>query len=313
MMAAMRFSTYRSLGLIALTAGAGCAKPAFSIEDETAFFQVVPPEARLERVATGFAFTEGPAWFDRDGGYLVFSDMTANRLMRWSERDGVTVFRDRSPEPNGNASDANGRLITCEHESRRVSRTEIDGRVTPLVERFEGKRLNSPNDVVVKSDGSIWFTDPIFGLRGRAPELEGNNVFRFDPETRELRVVVGDGRRPNGLCFSPDERRLYVTECIRPSSVRVFDVGEEGEVRDGRTFYEVDAGFADGIRTDADGRVFVAAGDGVHVADATGRLLGRILVPESVSNVEFGGADQSVLFITAGRSLYRIGLCAKGG
>ena len=297
--------------LLLLAALPACSRSSIVADDPSAMEEVADPSARVRLLATDMRFTEGPVWVPRDGGYLVFSDMTANRLMRWSAADGLTVYRDPSPEPNGNTLDAEGRLVTCEHGARRISRTETDGEVVALVERAEGRRLHSPNDLVFGDDGALWFTDPRYGLRGREPELDGDYVFRRAPDGT-VTIAADDFHRPNGLCLSPDGRRLYVADSGDPKHVRAFSVWDDGVLSDGAVFYElVDAGIPDGLECDEAGRLYVTARDGVHVV-ADGKRIGRIRVVEPCTNVAFGGADGRTLFITAGKSLWAIDLKVRG-
>lgn len=276
------------------------------------FRRIVPPDAKLEKLAGGFKFLEGPVWTDADGGYLIFSDIPANRLLKWTKKDGVTVYRADSRNANGNTRDLEGRLITCEHGSRSVTRTGPDGAVATLADRYEGKLLNSPNDCAVRSDGTIWFTDPPYGLAGRPAEVGGNFVFRLDPATRSLTVVARDFDMPNGLCFSPDGRKLYIADSGKPRHIRVFDVNADGTLGGGAVFCRIDKGVPDGIRCDADGRVWSSAGDGVHIYAPDGSLAGKIPVPESPANLCFGGDDGRTLFITARTSLYAIRVAVAG-
>ena len=287
------------------------------------FKALVLPNAPLERLADGFRWLEGPVWFaDRDE--LLFSDIPNDRVMRWSQSGGVSVFREPSDFENGHARDREGRVSSCSHRGRRITRTELDGTVTTLADRYEGKRLNSPNDVVVKSDGTIWFTDPPYGIQTdyeggkQAAELPAN-VYRLDPADGRLRVVAGDFEGPNGLCFSPDESRLYIAETglqfvAEPTQrIRVFDLergddGVAGLVR-GRCFLDR---HADGMRCDEQGNLWIATGDGVHCYDAEGVLLGRIAVPSRVSNLCFGGRHRSRLFLCASQSLYAIYTNTRG-
>lgn len=286
------------------------------------FKRCVLPNAELEKLAEGFRWTEGPVWFgDRDE--FLFSDLPNNRVMRWSEGGGLSVFRRDSDFENGHTRDGEGRLLSCAHRGRRIHRTELDGSITSLVERYEGKRLNSPNDIVVKSDGTIWFSDPHYGIQtdyeGGKQEAElPANVYRFDPRDGSLRVVADDFQGPNGLCFSPDETRLYIVEtglqfAAEPvQHIRVFDVGEEGRLSGGRVFCTIDPGNADGIRCDEDGNLWSSAGDGVHCLDPGGELLGKILVPSTVANFTFGGRNRSRLFLCASHTVYAIYTNVRG-
>lgn len=286
------------------------------------FKTLVHPTAKLEKLTTGYTWTEGPVWFG-DHDCLIFSDIPSQRLMRWSEREGVTALRDPSHFNNGNTRDRQGRLIGCRHGTRDVVRTEVDGSLTVLASMFEGKRLNSPNDVVVTSDGVIWFTDPTYGIMSnfegyRAdPDQQARNVFRLDPETDDLQAVITDFNQPNGLAFSPDERRLYVAESGLshdpdvPPVIRQFDV-DGSQVRDAGVFCTLDNGFPDGFRFDGAGNLWTSAGDGVHCFAPDGTLLGKILIPEQVSNLCFGGTDGQRMFITATTSVYCIFVDAIG-
>lgn len=286
------------------------------------FKALVLPNAQLEKLAEGFRWTEGPVWFgDRDE--FLFSDLPNNRVMRWSEGGGLSVFRRDSDFENGHTRDNEGRLLSCSHRGRRIHRTELDGTITALVERYDGKRLNSPNDIVVKSDGTIWFSDPHYGIQtdyeGGKQEAElPANVYRFDPRDGSLRVVADDFQGPNGLCFSPDERRLYIVETglqFAPDPVqhiRVFDVGNDGRLSGGRVFCTISPGNADGIRCDEEGRLWSSAGDGVHCIDPGGELLGKILVPSTVANFTFGGRNRSRLFLCASHTVYAIYTNVRG-
>lgn len=273
--------------------------------------------AVIERIWTGGRWTEGPAWFG-DGRFLLWSDIPNNRIMRWCEETGaVSVFRGHSNYSNGNTRDRQGRLITCEHGARRVTRTEHDGSITVLLDSFQGHRLNAPNDLVVHSDGSIWFTDPGYGIltnyEGYRAEFElPTNVYRIDPHTGQATVVVGDFERPNGLCFSPDETRLYIVDTGSPQHIRVFDVAEHGKLTNDRVFVNMVPGSSDGIRVDVDGNLWSAAGwggegfDGVHCYTPDGDLIGRIHLPEPCANLCFGGSRKNRLFMTASQSVYSL-------
>jgi gluconolactonase len=267
---------------------------------------ILAEKAQVVKLAGDMQFTEGPVWVP-DGNYLVFSDIPADELKRW--KDGkLTTFRKPSRNANGNLLDEKGALITCEHGSRTLTLTDNKGNCETLVGDFKGKKLNSPNDLAIRSDGMIWFTDPPYGLRGRPRELEKNNVFCFDRESGTLKVVASDFDRPNGICLSPKEDRLYIADSGKPRHIRVFDVSPDGSLAKGRVFCRIDNGGPDGIRCDSEGRIFSSAGDGVHVFAPEGKLLGRILVPEQPSNLCFGGPKGTTLFITARRSLYSIEL-----
>ncbi|KAB1070422.1 SMP-30/gluconolactonase/LRE family protein [Methylobacterium planeticum] len=288
---------------------------------DSRFKAFVLPNAPLEMLAEGFRWCEGPVWFgDRDE--LLFSDLPNNRVMRWSEAGGLSVFRQPSNFENGHARDRQGRLLSCSHRGRCITRTELDGSLTVLADRYRGKRLNSPNDIVCKSDGTIWFTDPPYGIQ---TDYEGGKqeselpaaVYRLDPRDGSLAIVADDFEGPNGLCFSPDESLLYVAESglqFVPDPVqhiRVFGVGADG-LRDGRIFHTVTPGFADGFRCDEEGHLWSSAADGVHCIDPSGALLGKIRVPSTVSNLAFGGRNRSRLFLCASHTLYAIYVNRRG-
>jgi gluconolactonase len=283
--------------------------------------------AGIDRIATGFRWAEGPVYF-RDGGYLLWSDIPNNRMMRWLEEDGhVSVFRTPSNYSNGNSRDLEGRLVTCEHDARRVTRTEPDGRITVLMDRFNGKKLNAPNDIVVASDGAVWFTDPGYGIDG---EYEGHtdsfelpaNVYRLDPRTGRASVVADDFTRPNGLAFSPDEKLLYIVDTGithgGPSHIRVFDV-VANKLRKGRIFTEDFApGFTDGMRVDMRGNVWCSMGwadpaeDGVRCYAPDGDLIGKVHLPETCANLCFGGKKRNRLFICGSTSIYALYVDVQG-
>jgi len=297
------------------------ASPLLTIDPR--FAALVIPSTRLDCLHTGSRWTEGPVYLPATDE-LIWSDIPNNRLLRWSEGAGGGVFRQPSGFNNGNTLDREGRIVSCLHGARAVVRTEHDGSRTVLASHWEGKRLNSPNDVVVKSDGSIWFTDPSYGIDSdyegyRADsEIGGCHVYRVDGQSGELELVSGDFERPNGLAFSPDESRLYIADTGRthrangPHHIRVFDVIDGRTLSGGEVFAIVSPGLADGFRLDERGNVWTSAGDGVHCYAADGALLGKILVPEVVSNVCFGGPRLNRLFITATTSLYAIYLAVNG-
>jgi gluconolactonase len=273
---------------------------------------LIPPNAKVEKLAGGMQFVEGPAWTNADGGFLVFSDIPGNQLKKW-DGNALTVFRADSHNTNGNTRDRDDRLISCEHSARKVTRTETDGSITVLADRFDGKRFNSPNDCVVKSDGSIYFTDPTYGTpRGEEKELDGRYVFRIDPESKRVSKVADGFDMPNGLCFSPDEKTLYIADSGKPRNIRRFAVNDDGTLGGGEVFCVIDNGVPDGIRCDQFGNVWSSAGDGVHIFAPDGKLIGKIPVPECPANLCFGGADGKTLFITARTSLYSLPTNVQG-
>ncbi|MDN3565614.1 SMP-30/gluconolactonase/LRE family protein [Paeniroseomonas aquatica] len=282
--------------------------------------------AAVERLWTGARWSEGPAWFG-DQRCLIWSDIPNNRLLRWSEATGqVDTFRAPANNSNGNTRDRQGRLITCEHLTRRVTRTEPDGSITVIADRFDGKPLNSPNDVVVTSDGAIWFTDPPFGVLGfyegeRAePELP-TNIYRVDGRTGQVAVASGEINRPNGLAFSPDERKLYVVEAAAlPRVIRVFDVDAgSGRLSNNRIFHQAkDGETPDGFRVDVDGNLWCGWGmgtealDGVRILNRDGAPIGHIRLPERCANLAFGGRHRNRLFMPASKSLYALYVNTQG-
>ena len=288
----------------------------FDILDER-FRSFVLPNAPLVKLGEGFAWLEGPVWF-ADHDCLLVSDLPNDRIMRWTEDGGMSVFRQPSGFANGHTRDRQGRLIGCSHRHRCITRTELDGRISVLADRYDGKRLNSPNDVVCRSDGTIWFSDPHYGINTdyeggkQAAELP-SALYRLDPNDASLRVMADDFVGPNGLAFSPNERLLYVSEsgpqfAADPERhIRVFDVLDDGQhLSEGRVFHTVSPGFADGFRVDVDGNVWSSAGDGVHCIAPDGTKLGAIKVPFTVSNLTFGGRNRSRLFICASHTLFAI-------
>ncbi len=283
--------------------------------------------AAVERIATGCRWAEGPVWFG-DGRYLLWSDIPNNRMLKWEEETGaVSIYRKPSDYGNGNTRDRQGRLITCEHGGRRVIRTEYDGSVTVLIDSFDGKRLNSPNDVVVKSDGSIWFTDPVFGLLGYyegnkdEPQIEAN-VYRLDPDTMKPSIVAEGVLGPNGLCFSPDEQILYIVESrgIPNRKILAYDVTDGGrKLANKRVLIDAGAGGTpDGMRCDIDGNLWCGWGmgsadlDGVMIFAPDGKPIGRIALPERCANVCFGGRKNNRLFMAASQSVYALYVNTQG-
>ena len=302
--------------------------PAVEIVDPR-FAKYKVQSAAVERLYTGTRWAEGPVWFG-DGRYLLFSDIPNNRMLRWLEDTGeVSVFRSPSNYSNGNFRDRQGRLLTCEHDSRRLTRTEHDGTITVLMDHYQGKPLNAPNDLAVHSDGAIWFTDPGYGIMSNyeghkaAFELPAN-VYRLDPNTSESTVVVSDMDKPNGICFSPDEKKLYIVDTGEakhsgdPRPIRVYDVENGTKLKNGRMFVNMAPGLSDGIRGDVDGNVWSAAGwgpdgfNGVHVFAPDGVLIGRIHLPETCANLCFGGAKKNRLFMAASQSLYAVYVGTEG-
>lgn len=271
---------------------------------------LVPDGAKVEKLAGGMKFCEGPVWTENDGGYLVFSDIPQSKLMKWDGKT-LTTFRENSHETNGNTRDREERLISCQHAARRVVR--IDKNVeTTLAERFDGKRFNSPNDCVVKTDGSIWFTDPSYGTpKGDAKEIGGCHVYRIAPGTNEVTKVADGFDMPNGLCFSPDEKTLYIADSGKPHHIRKFNVNGD-KLDGGEVFCVIDNGVPDGIRCDEQGNVWSSAGDGAQVFSPDGELITRVLCPESPANLCFGGADGKTLFMTARTSLYAVQTNVRG-
>jgi gluconolactonase len=281
--------------------------------------------ASVERLATGTRWGEGPVWFG-DGRYLLWSDIPNNRIMRWDETTGqASVFRAPSNNANGNTRDRQGRLITCEHGARRVTRTEYDGSITVLMDHWQGKRLNSPNDVVVKSDGSIWFTDPPFGLQSDYQGAIADQeipacVYRIDAQSGVPSIVADNVAGPNGLCFSPDESLLYVVEsrAVPTRKIRVFDVRNGTTLADSRIFVDAGPGTPDGIRCDIHGNIWAGWGmgtpelDGVMVFNPAGVAIGRIALPERSANICFGGAKRNRLFMAAGHALYALYVNTQG-
>lgn len=309
------------------------ASPAFAADAPAAIIAVPPKTSEIlaaadaarflpnpvvvEKLATGLKFTEGPVWFSAAAGaegYLLFSDIPASHIKKWSEKEGLTVFREQSNGANGNARDAEGRLISCEHTARRVTRTEADGSITVLADAFEGKKLNSPNDVAIHSSGALYFTDPPYGLpKGQVKEQATNNVYRLDLKTREVKAVATDFDMPNGLAFSPDFKTLYIADSGKPKHIRALPVNADGTLGAGVVFCQIDKGAPDGIKVDADGRVFSSSGDGVQVISPKGDLVARILISEAAANLAFGGPAGRDLYITAKTSLYRVALKPAAG
>jgi gluconolactonase len=302
--------------------------PAVAVLDD-AFLDLRLYSASVEQLATGLRWAEGPVWFG-DGRYLLFSDIPNNRILRWDDCSGaVSVFRAPADNANGHARDRQGRLVSCEHLTRRITRTEHDGRITVLADRFDGKRLNSPNDIVCAKDGSLWFTDPSFGIAGHwegepaAQELP-HAVYRLPPDGGPLQQVIDDLKAPNGLAFSPDESELYVVESrAEPRKLWAYRVTATGALSNKRLVIDAtDGGALDGIAIDAQGHIWCGYGstgrapsaglDGVRVVEATGRAIGHIHLPERCANVCFGGAKHNRLFMASSHSLYALYVNVQG-
>ncbi len=284
---------------------------------------LVRPDAPLQKIASGAVHSEGPVYFHEDDS-IVWSDAHGNCLWRWSASDGVSVLRHPSDYQSGNYRDLEGRLVACSSGKRAIIRREHDGQWKVLVDRYQGKRLNSPNDLVVKRDGTIWFTDPPYGLTepnqgyGGEQEQDGCFVYRFDPATGEIDAVVTDRKRPNGLTFSPDERLLYVSDTSAfnmpdgDHDIRVYEVVNDRQVTNSRVFAVIEPGQPDGMRVDEHGNIFTSSEDSIQVYAPDGTRLGKILVPETSANLTFGGPGRDRLLITAGKSLYAIDLNTRG-
>lgn len=287
------------------------------IRDER-FRGVVGDTVEFEQLGSGFDFTEGPIWHPAER-HLTFSDMPGNHMRRWTPLGGIATFRKPSDMANGNAYDRQGRIVTCEHATSRVTRTEADGSITVLASHHEGKELNSPNDIVVKSDGAIYFTDPTFGRMEyygvkRDCELDFRGVYRIDPGDGSLRLLADDFDQPNGLCFSLNEDRLFVNDTMR-QHVRVFDVAADGGLANSRVWCETTGeggGAPDGMKIDSLGNLYTTGPGGIHVFTPDAVCLGVIQVPEGTANFTFGDDDLRSIFITASTSLYRIRVAVPG-
>jgi len=287
------------------------------------FYDLTVPIAEVEELYDGCRWAEGPVWFN-DHSSLIWSDIPNRRLLRWIEGHGVSVFRTETNFINGNTRDRQGCLVSCEHGGRRVIRTESDGSLTVIADSYSGKKLNSPNDVVVKSDGTIWFTDPDYGImsdyEGFKADMEqdGCYVYRVDPKTGAVKVVADDFVKPNGLAFSEDEKILYIADSGRshdpegPHHIRAMDVSEMNTLTNSRVFCEIDPGVPDGFRVDIHGNIWTSCQDGVLCLEKDGTALGKIKIPQMVSNVTFGGIRKNRLFITATKSVYAVYVATNG-
>ena len=288
------------------------------IRDER-FLEIVDESMQLELLADDFQFTEGPIWHPREK-HLIFSDIPANRMFRWSEADGLDIFREPSNMTNGNTYDRQGRILSCEHATSRVTRTALDGSVAVLASHYQGKELNSPNDIVVRNDDTVWFTDPTYGRLAntgvvREPQLDFRGVYRLHPQDGRLDLMAKDFEMPNGLAFTPDHRQLYVADTPR-RHIRKFAIESDGSLAGGEVFAESTgsgAGAPDGLKTDETGHVFCAGPGGVHVYDpADGTCLGVLQTPAFCANFTWGGDDFRTFFLTSSTCLYRTRLKAPG-
>lgn len=290
-------------------------KTRFEVLDER--FTKIDGDGKTERLYSGARWTEGPTYFPA-GRYLIFSDIPNDRILRWDELSGaIGIFREPSGYANGHTADYQGRMVTCEQGERRVTRTEHDGSVTVLADRFNGMRLNSPNDVVIRADRSIWFTDPSYGIDSdyegnKAPsEIGACHVYRIDPDTGQPEIVADDFERPNGLAFTADQRRLFIVD-TRRKHIRAFDVTQDNRLSGDDVFCECTAGSFDGIRFDDAGRLWAATHEGLHCFADDGALIGKLLLPEVTSNLTFGGRKRNQLFISASTSVYSLRMNISG-
>lgn len=286
---------------------------------QAGFERICAKESALEKIASGFQFTEGPVWSRREG-VLRFSDIPANKIHQWSPSAGLSVYRDGSARSNGLTYDPQGRLIACEHVGRRVSRTELDGTFTTLAILWEGKRLNSPNDVVCKSDGAVYFTDPDYGIKNErvgllAPqEIPFKGVYRVSPDGKMLSCLARDFTQPNGLAFSPDERILYVNDTLE-GHIRAFDARPDGSIASSRVFAKLSGegnGRPDGMKVDSIGNVYCTGPGGIHVLSPNGSLLGRLRMPAVTANLAWGDDDWKTLYLTCQDSVYRLRMNIAG-
>ena len=290
---------------------------------EKDFRHLVNGSAKLETVFSDCRWAEGPVWF-ADGSFLLWSDIPNDRILRYIPGVGVSTFRSPAGNTNGHTRDRQGRLVSCSHGNRHVERTEADGSITVIAKSYKNKPLNSPNDVVVKSDGTIWFTDPAYGIESdyegnKSPqEQDGCYVYRFDPAKDELTVVADDFDRPNGLAFSPDESILYIADSAgsfgndRPHHIRAFDVSSGNKLKKSRVFAEINPGLPDGFRVDTDGNIWTTAGDGIHIYTPSGVLIGKIRTPKTPANLTFAGPKRNWLFIAATDSMHLLYTMANG-
>ena len=271
--------------------------------------QIISPDAKVTQLGTGMKFTEGPVWIPKEKR-LVWSDIPNSRQMQWTAKDGVSEWR-KVEASNGNLLDLEGNLLSCQHGGRNVISTSLaDGKITVLVDSIGGKKLNSPNDLAIKSDGTIWFTDPTYGLKGRKAEVDGKNVYHFDPKTKKITKIYTGFDMPNGIAFSPDEKRLYIADTGKVGTIRAFDVPKKPEPLGGVVF-EIEVR-CDGMCVDVQGNIYTTSRGGIHVFDKDGKKIGVIPTPEHPANVCFGGDDYKTLYITARKSLYSVDVKIPG-
>ena len=292
-------------------------KEGFEIYDNS-FESMLPKNPKLVQCVTGMGWAEGPVYFDK-GDYVLCSDIPNNRIIKWSKSKGMSIFRYPSEYSNGNFKDIEGRLVSCQHGTRNITRTEKDGTITNLIDNYKGQKLNSPNDLVVDSLGNIFFTDPPYGIisdrfgHKAESELGKNYVFQYDIKTKQLNIIADDFDKPNGLCFSPDERFLYVADSGEPGHIRRLELTDTKQIKSSSVFAIIRPGIPDGFRVDKNGNIFTSAWDGIQVYNPHGNLIGKILVPEDrTANCCFGGKSKNILFIAADRSLYSILLNTTG-
>ncbi len=305
---------YRILQKIRVVSKKKCSPKAFLNVKTDSFYDIVAPFSEIQKVVTGFIFTEGPIWIESEK-CLLFSDIPDNKIWKLDISGELNVFREPSSNSNGLTIDLKGRLIVCEHRNRRVTRIERDGSITILAATYNGLRLNSPNDVVVKNDGSIYFTDPPYGIQKEQQEQPVQGVYRISPDCREIKLVSDTFERPNGLAFSPDEKKLYVDNSENDRYISVFNVNEDGTLSRGEIFHDMDIdkpGHPDGMKLDQAGNIFCTGPGGVWVLDAQGNHLGTIVTPEQPSNCAWGDEDLKSLYITATTSIYKIRVTIAG-
>jgi len=294
--------------LVAITLAASLPAVALAQDAAPKLDHIVAAEAKVTKLGSDMKFTEGPVWIPKEKR-LVWSDIPNSRQMQWTAKDGVSEWR-KVEASNGNLLDLDGNLLSCQHAGRNLIRTTPDGKISVLADAFEGKKFNSPNDLAIHSDGSIWFTDPTYGLGGKPGEIGSQNVYRLDPKTKAVSVVRSDFDMPNGIAFSPDEQRLYISDTGKPGKIRAFAVPAAGQPLD-KELFQIDIR-CDGLCIDVEGNLYTTGGGGIHVFDKDGKKLGLIPVEEHPANVCFGGDDYKTLYITARTSLYSVPVKIKG-